>query len=116
WLETLPAHVRLLVFRARAGARTLALGLLADAPEYGAARWFGRRSWHLQETGDPGLDEITIEYGGLLAAEADLAAAYRALFRALGRLPRDWRRLRISSSAHGEAIAAGLPAGMEALS
>lgn len=116
WLDTLPAAVRPLVFRASRGGRTHALGLLVEAPEHGAARWFGRSSWHLQETGAPDLDEITIEYGGLLAAEADLAAAYRALLRALGQRSSDWRRLRIPTSAQGEAIAAGLPAGMEALS
>ena len=116
WLEQLPPTVRPLVFRAHDSGGVEALGLLVDAGERGGGRVFGRRSWHLQETGDAALDEITIEYAGLLAPDDRLESAYRALFSALGRLPRDWRRLRLSTSAHGDAIAAALPAGMQATS
>src|SRR5690606_37328415 len=83
WLELLPPDVRTLVFRAFDGDRVVALALLVAAPERGWARLAGRRSWHIQETGDPALDEITMEYGGLLAAPEDLEASYRALFEAL---------------------------------
>lgn len=116
WLEQLPGDVRPLVFRASDAQGVVALALLVDSAERGGARVFGRRSWHLQETGDPELDEITVEYAGLLAPADRLEAAYRALFDALGRLPRDWRRLRISTSAQGEAIAAALPDGLQATS
>lgn len=117
WLEHLPAGIRPMVFRARdAGGGVAALALLVDAPEQGRARWLGRRSWHLQETGDVEVDEITIEYAGLLARPGCLPAAWRALFDALDRLPRDWRRLRVSTSEQGEAIAAALPQDMLATS
>ncbi|MGY0611414.1 MULTISPECIES: GNAT family N-acetyltransferase [unclassified Luteimonas] len=117
WLEHLPAGIRPMVFRARdAHGGVAALALLVDAPEQGGARWLGRRSWHLQETGDAGIDEITIEYAGLLARPGWLPAAWRSLFDALDLLPRDWRRLRISTSAQGEAIAAALPQDMQATS
>lgn len=112
WLELLPPDVRTLVFRAFDGDRVVALALLVAAPERGWARLAGRRSWHIQETGDPALDEITMEYGGLLAAPEDLEASYRALFEALRGLPRDWRRLCITTSAQGREIQAALPRGM----
>lgn len=115
WLEMLPAGVRPWVFRAFDSRGIVALSLLVDAPERGAGRLFGGRSWYVHETGRASLDEITVEYGGLLAARAEQPAAYRALFETLSR-SRDWRRLRIPTSAHGESIAAGLPSGMQALS
>ena len=116
WLEHLPAGVRPLLFRARDAHGVVALALLVDCEEKGHARWFGRRSWYLQETGDPVLDEITVEYAGLLARPGTLEGAYRALFEALDGLPRDWRRLHIGTSAQGAAIASALPAGLEASS
>ena len=112
WLELLPGHVRPLVFRAMDGERVVALAVLVDAPERGLARRTGRRSWHIQETGDPVLDEVTIEYGGLLARTEDMEAAYRALFEVLKARPGAWRRLCISTSAQGAAVMAALPAGM----
>lgn len=116
WLEQLPREVKPLLFRAHDADGVAALALLVDRGEQGAGRWFGRRSWYLQETGDPELDEITVEYAGLLARPEALDDGYRALFEALARLPPDWRRLRISTSAHGPAIAAALPAGLHAAS
>lgn len=112
WLELLPPDVRPLVFSAFDGERVVALALLVAAPERGWARLAGRRSWHIQETGDPALDEITMEYGGLLAAPEDIEASYRALFEALGGLPNDWRRLCITTSVQAPEIQAALPGNM----
>lgn len=116
WLRELPASVRPLLFRATGPDGVVALALLVAAPERGRTRWFGRHSWHMQETGDAELDEVTVEYGGLLARPGDLADAWSALARLLEGLPRDWRRLRITTSAQGSAIAMALPPGMHAAS
>lgn len=114
WLRNLPADVSPRVFRARDPHGVLALGVIVSAPERGIGRLFGRRSLLLQETGDPMLDEITIEYAGLLVRDNLHAQAYRALFSHLGRLPRDWRRLRIGTTAQAAAIDEALPAAMRA--
>ena len=116
WLRELPATVQPLLFRASGPDGVVALALLVAAPEQGTARLFGRHSWHLQETGDAELDEVTVEYGGLLARPADRIAAFGTLFRLLDQLPPDWRRLRITTSAQGADIAAALPPGMQATS
>lgn len=114
WLRNLPPGVAPRVFRASDQNGVLALGLLASAPERGIGRLFGRHSLLLQETGDAMLDEITIEYAGLLVRDNLHVEAYRALFRHVARLPHDWRRLRIGTTAQATAIAAAIPAGMEA--
>ena len=109
WLRNLPADVSPRVFRARDPHGVLALGVIVSAPERGIGRLFGRRSLLLQETGDPMLDEITIEYAGLLVRDNLHAQAYRALFSHLGRLPRDcqYRVCRPSSSSnHVRAVTA----------
>lgn len=116
WLRNLPDGVAPLVFRARDGAGLLALALLVPAPEHGVGRLFGRRSLYLQETADPVLDEITIEYAGLLAREGCARPAYAALFQVLSGLRRDWRRLCISTSADAEPVAAALPSALRAAS
>lgn len=116
WLELLPGDVRPLVFRAMDGDRVVALAVLVDAPERGLAGRAGRRCWHIQETGDPVLDEITIEYGGLLARAESMEAAYRALFEVLKTHPGPWRRLCISTSVQAGAVLAALPAGMQGAS
>nr|WP_255703405.1 GNAT family N-acetyltransferase [Lysobacter sp. GX 14042] len=116
WLRNLPDGVAPLVFRARDSGGLLALALLVAAPEHGVGRLFGRRSLYLQETADPVLDEVTIEYAGLLAREGCARPAYAALFQVLAGLRRDWRRLCISTSADAGAVAAALPPALRAAS
>lgn len=116
WLQALPATIQPLLFRAEGPEGVVALALLVAAPEGGRTRWLGRHSWHMQETGDAELDEVTIEYGGLLARPEDLAGAWSALAGLLERLPRRWRRLRVGTSAQGREIAMALPPGMQAAS
>lgn len=116
WLRELPATVQPLLFRASGPDGVVALALLVAAPEAGPARLFGRHSWHIQETGDAELDEVTVEYGGLLARPLERVAAFAALFRLLEQLPPDWRRLRITTSGQGADIAAALPPGWQATS
>lgn len=117
WLALLPDTCRPWVFRASDATGTFALGLLLEAPERGIGRLFGSHSLLLQETGQAELDEITIEYAGLLVRKGAQAAGYAALFGALdagGGPNAGWRRLRISAAAHADAVAAALPPTMEA--
>jgi CelD/BcsL family acetyltransferase involved in cellulose biosynthesis len=109
WLRHLPPRFRPLVFRAQDDAGLFALGLLVDVPERGVRRLFGNRSVHLQETGDIDLDEVTIEYAGLLTRRGAEPLAYAALFDSLCAHDRRWRSLRISASTHAMAIADALP-------
>jgi CelD/BcsL family acetyltransferase involved in cellulose biosynthesis len=114
WLELLPARIRVLAIRCEDASGVVALGLLVIAPEHGVNRLFGRESLYLQETGDAELDEITIEYSGLLVRDGCEGAAYAAMFEALSRLPARWRRLRLSTSQHGAPILDSLPASLRA--
>lgn len=116
WLRNLPADVKPLVFRAHDDAGPAGLGLLVLAAERGASRVFGRHSLHLQQTADAELDEITVEYSGLLARRGAEQRAYAALFEALGAFRPGWRRLRIVATTHGRAILAALPRSMHAVS
>ena len=112
WLEQLPAHVVPRVLRIEDGQGLLALALAVDAPEHGKGRFFGRHSLRLQETGIEALDEISVEYSGLLARRGGEVAAYAALFRTLERDWEGWRRFRISATDHGPHIGAALTSGL----
>ncbi|WP_394696771.1 GNAT family N-acetyltransferase [Pseudoxanthomonas japonensis] len=112
WLEQLPAHIVPRVFRIEDAEGLLALAVAVDAPERGKGRFFGRHSLRLQETGMDALDEISVEYSGLLVRRGGEVAAYAALFRALEGHWEGWRRFRITATAHGPHIASALPAGL----
>lgn len=116
WLALLPATCRPLVFRASDETGVFALCLLVRAPERGMGRLFGSHSLLLQETGDAGVDQVTIEYAGLLVRTGAETAGYKALFEAIGHLGRGWRRLRISATAHADAIVSALRSGLDAAS
>lgn len=112
WLQLLPSGIRPMVFRASDRHGAVALGLLVDVRERGMRRAFARYSIHMQETDDPIVDEITVEYTGLLARKGCEVAAYTALFGALASRQRDWRRIRFSATGHVATIEAALPASM----
>ncbi len=116
WLALLPATCRPLVFRACDESGVFALALLFKAPERGVGRLFGSHSLLVQETGDASIDQVTIEYAGLLVRTGAETAGYKALFEAIRRLGRGWRRLRISATAHADAIVSALPASLDAAS
>jgi CelD/BcsL family acetyltransferase involved in cellulose biosynthesis len=65
WLGALPAHIRPELLRVESQGRTVALGILVGrlVRRHGV---FLSRALFLNSTGDPHLDEITIEYNGLL--------------------------------------------------
>lgn len=110
WLATLPPRIRPIVFRATDPEGLLALALLVDAPRSGRSRLIGGRIARMQMTGERALDDLTIEYGGLLARRGQRTAAYAALFTGLDRA--GWRRteLRIPVSADGGDVRSVLPA------
>jgi CelD/BcsL family acetyltransferase involved in cellulose biosynthesis len=115
WLGHLPPYIRPYVFRASDAAGLVALALLVDAPKRALRRLFGVRSLLLQETGVSDIDEITIEYTGLLMRRGSERSAYSALFETLLRTPQ-WQSLRISASAHAQPVMAALPNEMRAFS
>ncbi|MGY0557191.1 GNAT family N-acetyltransferase [Lysobacter sp. A421] len=116
WLAMLPGTCRPLVFRASDETGVFALCLLVKAPERGVGRLFGSHSLLLQETGDAQVDQVTIEYAGLLVRAGAEALGYATLFESIERLGGSWRRLRISATAQADAILSALPAGLDAAS
>lgn len=109
WLRHLPQEVVPRVFRATDAAGVAALALVVEHDERWPARLFGPRCLLLQETGRVELDEVSIEYGGLLARRGAEDAAYRALFDTLQRHWAGWRRVRITATRDAARIAANLP-------
>jgi len=113
WLRNLPARIRPLVFRASDSTGVLALALLVDAPKRPLRNIIAGRSLLLQETGDADIDDITIEYAGVLARRGYEVSAYAALLHTLARTGR-WQNLRINASTHARAVKAALPDSLRA--
>ncbi|MGE5451788.1 MAG: GNAT family N-acetyltransferase [Acidobacteriota bacterium] len=65
WLRNLPADVQPLLLRARIDDRLMGAGILIPSVVW-KARCIPIRTWRLHETGQRELDEITIEYNGLV--------------------------------------------------
>jgi len=114
WLRLLPPAFRPLVFSTEDAHGIVALGLIVQVAESGARRLFGSHSLHLQETGKADLDEITIEYAGLLVRGGFEDEAYAALIRTLASELPVWRALHVSGSLRAARIAAALPPGFRA--
>jgi CelD/BcsL family acetyltransferase involved in cellulose biosynthesis len=110
----LPATIQPLVFRLRDGDDLVAIALLVLTRERGIRRAFQAWSILVQETDDEEMDEITIEYAGLLVRRGEEKRAYAELLSTLGTLQRRWGSFRISACAHGHAIADTLPPTMRA--
>ena len=115
WLNHLPRNIRPYIFRASDAAGLVALAVVIDAPKRTLRRLFGGRLLLLQETGKADIDEITIEYSGLLVRRGLEREAYSTLFETLRRTPH-WQSLRISASADAQAIMSVLPDQMRAFS
>lgn len=116
WLQTLPEAIRPIVFRAHDDDGLLSLGLLVEVREHGVRRLFGRQSLLMQETADADLDEITVEYVGLLSRSGAQAIGYATLFDTLARDRRGWRRLRISATSDAGDICSVIPRPLQAYS
>lgn len=96
WLAQLPDDLDVQVFRATQDAQLIAIGLLVRGKRQGLRGVLGA-PWHLHQTGDEMIDEITPEYGGLLLHKDHPVAGYRAL---LACMPGQIGQLHISASAH----------------
>jgi len=116
WLKHLPDTVQPMVCRVRDGQGLVALGLTVGVPERGFRRIFGGHSIRLQETGDAAIDEVTPEYVGLLVRKGSEVDAYAAFFDAVSARCRNWRRIQVPATSHGNAIQAALPDGLRAYS
>ena len=92
WLASLPAEIEPLCLTARAGRETVGLGLLTArrSRRYGV---LGARGLHLHQTGDNRLDQLTIEYNGLLLDRRDPAGIARASLNHLGAETKLWNEL-----------------------
>jgi CelD/BcsL family acetyltransferase involved in cellulose biosynthesis len=82
WMHTLPEGIRLMLLRAEDRGRVV--GLAIFVPRERLRHGFVRsRQLYLHETGHPDLDELTIEFNGILCErgrEADIAAAAMQYF------------------------------------
>lgn len=117
WLRNLPPEIAVEVFRATdTGGKVVALGLIVDTPEQGIKRLFGTRALRFQETGCSDIDDITLEYSGLLVRQDDRVRAYSAFFGLLSKRRRNWRSLELSASLHADAIRNALPSSLLAFS
>lgn len=108
WLATLPEHVDPHLVRIHDEGRVLALGLLVQGQRQGLRRSLGGGILHLQQTGDQALDEITVEYGGLLVRRGCEATAYAALLSRLAEADLACNDLNIPASSHWRFVQAAL--------
>lgn len=65
WLESLPHDIQPVLLRASRQGRVMGMGILVSAMQR-KAKLIPIKTWYLHETGRPALDNITIEYNGLL--------------------------------------------------
>lgn len=115
WLQHLPARVQPLLFIARDAQGLLALGLLVARRPSGLRRLLPGHDLHLQETGCAELDELTLEYAGLLARRGAEDAAWAAFLRCLAG-QRGWSRLLLSDTTETARIHRHLPPALVCLS
>ncbi len=81
--------------RVTCAGRTVGLALLGYR-RHGIRNWLGRPSFHLNETGDPALDEVMTEYNGLLVSGNGEQAALALLVALVSTGAPDWRALHLS--------------------
>lgn len=83
WLHTLPGDIETYFIRVTSNGRTLALTILVRNQI--RRHWFiGSNALFLNSTGDPGYDEITIEYNSILAEKSLENDCYKAILEFLG--------------------------------
>lgn len=92
WLESLPRHITPWLLHVQRGGVTVGLGILTrrEIVRYGLLR---SHALFLNDTGDPALDEITIEHNGFLAERGNDAVVTRACVEFLLREYSDWDEL-----------------------
>ena len=83
WLARLPASVATELLRVRAQGRTVGLAIVCRRDQVRRALPGKSRALYVNCTGDPALDELTIEYNGLLAETGREAEVLQAAIVAL---------------------------------
>ncbi len=102
WLKTLPAAVQPTLMRVEHEGRIVGLGLLGKA-RIRRARVIPSKRLTLNATGDSSLDDITIEYNGLLCERGTEASALRCCVdMLLGR--DDWDEFALPGLAQRECV------------
>lgn len=100
WISTLPAGSVPWLFECSGVPEVQALGILVRSVD-----WLGGfvpiRRWWLHATGRPPLDDITIEFNGLVS-NGSQGTAERCLFEALDECVRSWDQLMIPHAADPE--------------
>jgi CelD/BcsL family acetyltransferase involved in cellulose biosynthesis len=95
WLRTLPATIQPMLLKAMDGDRVVGLAVLTrrDGMRHGMVR---SRTLYIHETGDPALDELTIEYNGILCERGSEKQAVPACLEYLLAEVRDWDEIVLS--------------------
>lgn len=83
WLDMLPDAITPLVLEARAGDSPVGLAVFVEGRERRRGV-ITSKTLRLTETGDPRIDEVTIEHNGILCDRDHAAAAVPAILRYLG--------------------------------
>lgn len=100
WVSTLPADSVPWLFECGTRQDTRALGILVRTVD-----WLGGfvpiRRWWLHATGRPSLDDITIEFNGLVST-ADRGSGEGCLFQALDACGQSWDQLMVPHAADPE--------------
>ena len=100
WISTLPSGSIPWLFECSGVPEAQALGILVRSVD-----WLGGfvpvRRWWLHATGRPPLDDITIEFNGLVSM-GDGGAAERCLFEALDQCGQSWDQLMVPHAADSE--------------
>ena len=105
WLESLPAHIKPLLLKIERDGVTIGLGILSNRTvvRHGILR---SRALFLNDTGDPALDEITIEHNGLLSERGNSAVVAQACMNFLLRDYHGWDELFLDGMCQPEVIEA----------
>jgi len=111
WMRCIAGQFEPLVFRFVDRQGPIALGALVLRKERGGSILTSRRVLRLLETGDPELDEVTVEYAALLCREERASEAYAKLFQALADEGLRWDQWRLSATLHANQLARALPEG-----
>ncbi len=94
WLTCLPADVRPQLMLISEGGLTIAAALMVRRT-LRRRKVLPTRTWALNSTGDPSLDQIFIEYNGLLARTDSSARAWKTWADCFIRDHRDWDELQL---------------------
>lgn len=94
WLSCLPSHIQPRLLRAARGKEVVGLGVLVSR-DFWRHRIFPVKGLYLNATGDPLLDQITIEYNGFLVDRRLQKVLVPQLYQYLATSFADWDELHL---------------------